>query len=236
VAMAAGGGVLAFAGWIAHSDSATFTVQASEVAQVPRPTVTMTLVPIVTWKRVRLTSNTPVQRYVVTRHTGTTARIVCTLSASLPPVCIDPTAPLGGPITYTVYATHGEHWVGVDSAPSLPVGTPADPLAVGPSDQPVPPSVGPSAAAVPVPSDPPADLDNPMTASTATVSPTTPTGFLPPASLAPTTDAPSTGPSFTGDATHHRAPGQPADGSVISSDGAGRCRGPAGCRQGSDVR
>lgn len=200
VAMVAGGGVLAFAGWISRSDSATFTVQASEVAQVPRPTVTMTLVPVVRWKRVRLTSNTPVHRYVVTRHVGRSTRIVCTLSAALPPVCIDPTAPPGSPLTYTVYATHGEHWVGVDSEPSLPVGTPARPLTVGPSDEPVPPVAGP------VNSDPPADLGNPMMATSATVSPTTPSGFMPPTSVAPTSDAPTsdappTGPSFTENST-----------------------------------
>jgi hypothetical protein len=208
VAMVAGGGVLAFAGWITRSDSATFTVQASEVAQVPRPTVTMTLVPIVTWKRVRLTSNIPVHRYVVTRHLGRSTRIVCTLAAALPPVCIDPTAPPGSPLTYTVYATHGEHWVGVDSEPSLPVGTPAKPLAVDPSES-VPPVPGGTAA--PISSDPPAGLGTPMMASSATGSPTTPSGFMPPvtdppatdapATDAPTTGAPPTGPNLTENAT-----------------------------------
>jgi hypothetical protein len=201
VAMVAGGGVLAFAGWTSRSDSATFTVPASQVAQVPRPTVTMTLVPIVTWKRVRLTSNTPVHRYIVTRHLGKTTRIVCTLSASLPPVCIDPTAPLGSPITYTVYATHGEHWVGVDSEPSLPVGTPASPLAVGPSGEAVPPVVDPSASAVPVASESPAELGNPMMGSSPTASATTPTGFIPPTTAAPASDAPSIEPSFTENTT-----------------------------------
>jgi hypothetical protein len=196
VAMIAGAGVLAFAGWTSRSDSVTFTVQATQVPQVPRPNVTVTLVPIITWKRVRLTPNTPVNSYIVTRHLGKTTRIVCTRSASLPTKCVDPTAPPGSPITYTVYAAHGEHWVGVDSEPSLPVGTPGSPPADG--TDPATAAVDPSASAEPGASAP-ADSGDPLMTTPPTAGPTLP-GYIPPPAP-PIVSIPSTEPTPTESAT-----------------------------------
>lgn len=129
VVLVGGGSVLAAAGWISRSTSEAFTVTAAKIPQVARPTVTRTVVPVVRWRSVRIAADTPVHRYVVTRHLGGDSRIVCNQPATVRTTCIDLTAPVIGALTYTVHATHGEHWVGVDSPPSLPLDGTAEPTA-----------------------------------------------------------------------------------------------------------
>jgi hypothetical protein len=154
VALLGGGGVLAFAGWTSRSTSATFTITAAKIPQVGRPTVSRTIFPVIAWKGVRISPNTLVHRYVVTRHLGTVERVVCNLPASPLTKCIDVTAPFGGPVTYTVHATHGEHWIGVDSEPSLPLGTVSPTPALDASGVPIAPSADPAAPAASAPVDP----------------------------------------------------------------------------------
>ncbi len=146
VALLAGGGVLAFAGWTSRSTSETFTIHAVGIPRMARPIVTRALVPTITWKAVRITDDIPVDRYVVTRHLGTAAKVVCSQPATLAARCFDLTALPGDPFTYTVHATHGEHWVGADSEPSLPVDVPSSPAPTEPSSTPVTPSAAPSAS------------------------------------------------------------------------------------------
>ena len=144
VALIGGGGVLAFAGWTSRSTSETFTITAAGIPRMAPPTVIRTLVPVITWKRVHIADDTPVDRYVVTRHVGKASKVVCSQPSSLPAKCLDLTALPSEPFTYTVHATHGEHWVGADSDPSLPVDV--SPAPVDPSSTPVSPSAEPSSS------------------------------------------------------------------------------------------
>ena len=179
--LAGGGGVLAFAGWTSRSTSETFTVTAPKIPPVARPTAARTPVPVVRWKAVRIADDTPVHRYVVTRHLDGQSRVVCNQPATLPRTCTDLTAPVIGALTYTVHATHGAHWVGVDSAPSLPLGATAEPtvsasgspspsanVTAEPSATPgadsVTPRMAPSASEEPEPSEEPATTEAPAPA------------------------------------------------------------------------
>jgi hypothetical protein len=194
VALVAGGGVLAFAGWTSQTESDTFTIQAARIPQVPPPTVTVRLVPVVKWKRVRIAVDKPVDRYIVTRHVGKATRVVCTLAATVPLTCLDLTAPPGSALTYTVQATQGEHWVGVDSQPSAPLTTSGGLVMLDASGEPVP---GPSAAGL---SSAPAVVDddgvNPLMVET-TPAPGGPTssGFTGPTTHAPPPTATATTPA-----------------------------------------
>jgi hypothetical protein len=177
VALIGGGGVLAFAGWTSRSTSATFTVTAAKIPQIPRPTATRTIVPVITWKGVRIAPDDPVDRYVVTRHLGKATRIVCSQPATLLTKCVDFTAPPGSPFTYTVHATDGEYWVGADSEASPPLGSL---LALDPSGTPIAPTV--TATVVPATTEP----VNPMMATDAPApDPTAPVGLVPTATEEP---------------------------------------------------
>jgi hypothetical protein len=178
-ALLGGGGVLAFAGWTSRSTSPTFTITAAGIPQPQRPTVTRVIFPVIAWKRVRISPDTPVHRYVVTRHLGSTERIVCSQAATSRTICVDVTAPPDTPVTYTVHATHGEHWTGVESAPSLPLG--AAP-AVAASGAPAP------SASVPVTPGPsaPSEPADPTAAETAPTGATMPSGPVPPTTEPPT--------------------------------------------------
>ncbi len=198
----AGGGVLAYAGWTSHSTSGTFTINAAGIPRMARPTVTRALVPTITWRQVRITDNTPVDRYVVTRHLGTATEVVCSQPATLGTSCADRTALPGEPFTYTVRATHGEHWVGADSEPSPPVDVPSSPAPTEPSSTPVTPSAEPSASPTGTAT---VDGAEPLTTETTPQhqSPS-PSGSAPttdPAESKPTPGAPGQAPTPTGDAT-----------------------------------
>jgi hypothetical protein len=147
VALVGGGGVLAFAGWTSRSTSATFTITAAKIPQIARPTATRTIVPVITWKGVRITSDNTVDRYVVTRHLGKATRVVCAQPATWMTTCVDVTAPPGSPFTYTVHATDGENWVGTTSEPSAPLGSGL--LTLDPSSTPTTIPVTPTAVAAP---------------------------------------------------------------------------------------
>jgi hypothetical protein len=189
-AVALVGGGVAFAGWTSRSTSVTFTVTAAKIPQVPRPTVTLAVVPIVSWRRVRIAADTPVERYVVTRHAGRATRVVCTQPATSWTRCVDFTAPLGSALTYTVRATHGKYWTGVDSEASIPLGTPGAPLGLDASGVPVVPSTGPATPTVTVP---PVDGVNPLLVETTPpAGPTTSVGLVEPTTEPPVTDAPVT--------------------------------------------
>jgi hypothetical protein len=173
VALVGGGGMLAFAGWTSRSVSATFTITAARIPQIARPTATRTIVPVITWKGVRIAPDTPVDRYVVTRHLGKATRVVCSQPAAVTTRCVDFTAPPGSPFTYTVHATDGEHWIGADSEPSPPLDSP---LAPDPSSA---PSATPVTSAVAVPT------TDPVGTMMTTDSPGNP-GPTPPVGLVPT--------------------------------------------------
>lgn len=185
VALVGGGGVLAFAGWTSRSTSETFTITAVGIPRMARPAVTRTLVPVITWKSVRIADDTPVDRYVVTRHLGEATKVVCSQPATLPAKCFDLTALPSDPFTYTVHATHGEHWVGADSEPSLPVD--AGPAPVDPSSTPVTPSAEPSPS-------PTAGVDD---AEPLTTEPTPAHGSRTPPGSEPTTDPAESEPAPT---------------------------------------
>jgi hypothetical protein len=205
VALVAGGGVLAFAGWTSRSTSETFTIQAAGIPQMARPTVTGALVPTITWKQVRLTDGTAVDRYVVTRHLGEATTVVCSQPATLAASCSDPTALPGEPFTYTVRATHGEHWVGAHSEPSLPVELPSSPAPTEPSSTPVTPSAEPSPSPTGTAT---VDGAGPLTPETTpprqSRSPSSPSGPEPttdPAESEPAPVTPEESPTPSGDAT-----------------------------------
>jgi hypothetical protein len=190
VALLGGGGVLAFAGWTSRSTSETFTITAAGIPQVPRPGVTRVLFPIIAWKGVRINGDNPVHRYVVTRHLGTSERVVCNQPATSRTKCIDLTALPGIPFTYTVHATHGEHWTGVESEPSPPLGSAqAQAPALDASGAPI----APSGSAAPTPGTPPSDEpDNPMMAETAPDEEAVPpVDEVPPTTSAPPSPSPS---------------------------------------------
>jgi hypothetical protein len=135
VVLVAGGSVWAYAGWISRTTSQTFTVRAVRIPQMPRPTVAVTVVPVIRWQPVQIPPTTPVREYVVSRHGAGPTQVVCTRPT---PVvrCLDLTAPPGSTVTYTVRATYGSHWVGQDSEPSASVTMPGLPLPPGASGAP----------------------------------------------------------------------------------------------------
>jgi hypothetical protein len=208
-ALVGGGSVLAFAGWTSSTVSPTFTIYATPVPQVPKPTVTLIKVatkldrreprprprlglglglganPRIQWTKVELTPDEDVSLYIVTRHAGAVAEVVCTLPATRTPICIDKTAPAGNVLTYTVAATYGTNWLGADSEPSPAVTMPGTPVVVTAGGVPVPstsaaapsagvPSVAPSSGAS-AGAAPSADPVTPTTAPATAAPDTTPT-------------------------------------------------------------
>jgi hypothetical protein len=160
LALIAGGGVLAFAGWTTRTTSQTFIIQAARIPQIPKPAVIAALTPVIQWKSVKIDPNLPVSRYIVTRHVGKATRIVCSLPATLPRQCLDLGAPANSALTYSVYATQGARWIGVDSEPSTPISTTGSLTGLAPSDAPVSPG-----AATPAPGGA-ADPGTPVTDAT----------------------------------------------------------------------
>lgn len=203
VALVAGGGVLAFAGWTSRSTSETFTIEAAGIPRMARPTVIRALVPTITWKPVRITEDTPVHRYVVTRHLGEATKVVCSQPATQAASCFDLTALPGEPFTYTVHATHGEHWAGAASEPSRPVEVLGTPAPTDPSSTPVTPSAEPS----PSPTG---------TAAVDDVDPLTTQTTLPHESRSPSGSAPTTDP-----AESEPTPGTPEQAPTPSRDATG---------------
>lgn len=220
VALIAGGGMLAFAGWISHTDSGPFTIRAAFIPPVQRPAVALVtvarpvaqttgaepgadvvLLPRISWRTVRITDDEGVDSYVVTRHDGDKTQIVCTRRAWRTPSCLDRTAPPGASLTYTVTATHGAHWVGADSEPSLPVTMPGPPVATGgtPVD-PSPATVPGSAAATSAPPTGSVDSGVPMHA------PST----IPQVSSSPTVTGPAAEPAPSTPPAPAEEPGTPA--------------------------
>ncbi|MEV6597215.1 hypothetical protein AB0M36_10175 [Actinoplanes sp. NPDC051346] len=81
--------------------------------------------PRIHWNRVEIAPRTPVRRYLVTRHLGPIAQLVCDVPASRDG-CVDEHPPAGYLVTYTVVATHGAFWTGTASRPSRPVPLPGE--------------------------------------------------------------------------------------------------------------
>ncbi|GAA2526455.1 hypothetical protein [Winogradskya humida] len=157
-ALTVGSGVAAYASWRITATSPTFTVHAVQLPRVPRPLAEMTR----TGLRIRWTPVEPASGYVVTRHAGQGSEVACTVAAGQR-TCVDLRAPKGFPVSYTVAAAYGRHWVGTPSETSVPVPPPlpgraASTPAPGSAPQSPPP---PSALAIeppattPVPTPPP---------------------------------------------------------------------------------
>jgi len=145
VALAAVGGASAFAGWQVAVTPEEFTVYAASIPRMAAPIATSRAIPQIAWTAVEIAPGVAVQRYVVTRHVGPGAQVVCDVPAVGALRCVDPHAPAGYPIVYTVAAGRGRYWRGPDSAPSAAITMPgiAVPLATGsgsPSARVSPPS------------------------------------------------------------------------------------------------
>lgn len=217
VALAGGGMMLAHASWSTSTTSAAFTVRAARLPQPARPTVRLTddpAAPRIAWPAVTIAADVEVHRYIVTRHAGPAAEVVCTVPATSNPSCVDLTAPAGASLAYTVAAAHGAHWTGPAGDRSLPVSTPGTPVAVGAVPTAAAPAItggapagngGPPSAAPP-PSAGPGDATPAVEGHTAT----TPPPSIAPAEPVPqpdvavpgipaATDAASSGPDGAGD-------------------------------------
>jgi hypothetical protein len=121
VTLAAAGGVAAYAGWQIPGRPQQFTVYAASVPRMPAPRVRLRAVPRISWAAVELAPGLAVQRYVVTRHVGRTAQVVCDVPAVGMRRCVDVAAPAGYLIGYTVAAGCGLYWRGEESEPSAAV-------------------------------------------------------------------------------------------------------------------
>jgi len=132
VALAAVGGASAFAGWQVTVPTEEFTVYAASIPRMPPPVVSSRAIPLIAWTAVEIAPGVAVQRYVVSRHVGPSAQVVCDVPAVRVLRCVDTHAPAGYPIVYTVAAGWGRYWRGPDSAPSAAITMPgiAVPLVV----------------------------------------------------------------------------------------------------------
>jgi len=131
VTLAAVGSLAASADWQLPATPRDFTVYASTIPRMPAPIGTIRTIPRIAWTTVDIAPGVAVQRYVVTRHIGPTAQVVCDVPALGSLRCVDAHAPVGYRIAYTVAASCGRHWRGPDSEPSAWVTMPgiAAPLA-----------------------------------------------------------------------------------------------------------
>lgn len=116
-----GGGVAAWASWTTPASTGTTTVRAATIPVMAAPAATLSAdKPVISWHPV---AGDLADRYVVTRHDGTTA---CTVAARLTS-CRDDSARHGDTFRYAVRATLGSRWEGPDSALSNAVTVPAGP-------------------------------------------------------------------------------------------------------------
>jgi hypothetical protein len=81
--------------------------------------------PRITWRRIEIADDVPVERYVVTRHLGPISQVACDVPAGRSR-CVDAHPPAGYLVTYTVAAAYGSSWTGLASQASNPVLLPGE--------------------------------------------------------------------------------------------------------------
>ncbi|MEV4636401.1 hypothetical protein AB0J80_03520 [Actinoplanes sp. NPDC049548] len=229
-AAAIGTGVAAYGNWEVKAETATFTVRAASIPRMDAPRAELPpgepeigadgLVlrgPRISWHRVAIGGDVPVQRYVVTRHLGPVTQIACDVPAGRTR-CVDKHPPAGYLVTYTVAATYGSFWTGLPSEASRPVLLPGEAAPVlvdgvvvlpGSSGGTLMPAPGPSAGAVAggTRPDSPADPANPAPHDSA--SPAAPV-IVPPAP--PEVDTPESGTTSAPQSPAPEPPDTPVDG------------------------
>ncbi|WP_211353757.1 hypothetical protein [Couchioplanes caeruleus] len=123
----------------------------------PRSTADGLLVrgPRIEWDRVEIAADTPVQRYLVSRHLGPVTQLACDIPVDRHS-CVDEHPRAGCLVTYSVVAAHGAFWTGPAGRHSPPIPLPGEPAPVvvdgvvvlpGAGDGRVPPPLGSGAAA-----------------------------------------------------------------------------------------
>jgi hypothetical protein len=129
LALAAGGGISAFASWETGAKAGSVRTTVSRVPAVSRPKVEKSgNTPKVSWSPPAAAADRPFDGFVVLRHSGSLSQTVCSVAAAKH-ACTDPKAAAGATVTYVVHATMGASWSGPDSDPSEPFLVPGGPKA-----------------------------------------------------------------------------------------------------------
>jgi hypothetical protein len=160
-ALAAGGGLAAWANWSVGSSVTPFTAASARIPAMSPPHAELDGdVPEIEWTGVQLAPGRPVGGYVVIRQDGADRAVACTVAASVTD-CRDSAAVAGDTVTYVVHATLGANWAGKDSGPSDPVQIPAPvTLASGHKEPIARPAPSPTAPEVKQPKESPAPSES----------------------------------------------------------------------------
>lgn len=167
VALAAGGGIAAWASWGVGSSVTPLTAASARIPTMSPPRAELSHgVPEIEWTGVQLSGGRPVGGYVITRQDGPDRVVACAVAAAVSK-CRDNAATPGGTVTYVVHATVGANWVGRDSEPSDPVRVPT-PTTLASSNR---KEVAPSPSPAPVESKAPDKSPKPSQSASESASP-----------------------------------------------------------------
>lgn len=134
LALAAGGGISAWASWETSAKPGAVRTTVSRVPAVAQPKVEKSgNNNKISWSQPTAARDRPFDGFVVLRYSGSLSQTVCSVAAAKH-TCTDSKATAGATVTYVVHATMGTTWSGPDSDPSEPFLVPGGPKAKAPAE------------------------------------------------------------------------------------------------------